>query len=38
MFLLATCLVMGFIINSIMHDDVDDDDHFDGGMAIPTQI
>jgi hypothetical protein len=35
--LLATFLLGAFIINDIFNEDIDDDDHFDGGMLIPAQ-
>ena len=38
MMLLATFMLGAFIINSIFNEDIDDDDHFDGGMLIPAQI
>ncbi len=37
MMLLATLMLGAFIINSIFNEDIDDDDHFDGGMLIPAQ-
>ena len=38
MLIFASCLVMLFVINAVLSDiDVDDDDHFDGGMLIPAQ-
>jgi len=37
MMLIATFLLGAFIIHSVLTEDVDDDDHFDGGMLIPAQ-
>lgn len=37
MMLLATFLLGAFIIHSVLTEDVDDDDHFGGGMLIPAQ-
>ena len=37
MMLLATLMFGAFIIHSMFTEDVDDDDHFDGGMLIPAQ-
>jgi hypothetical protein len=37
MMLLATFLLGAFIIHSVFAEDIDDDDHFDGGMLIPAQ-
>ena len=37
MMLLATLMLGAFIINAIFNEDIDDDDHFDGGMLIPAQ-
>ena len=36
MMLLATFLFGAFIIHSVFTEDIDDDDHFDGGMLIPA--
>ena len=37
MLLLATCMLGGFIVASILRDtDVNDDDDFCGGMVIPV--
>jgi len=37
MLLLATCLFGAFFVGAILtQHDVDDDDHFDGGMMIPA--
>lgn len=38
MMLIATFLLGAFIIHSVFSEDIDDDDHFDGGMLIPAQI
>jgi hypothetical protein len=37
MMLIATLMFGAFIIHSILQEDIDDDDHFDGGMLIPAQ-
>ncbi len=37
MMLLATFMLGAFIIHSVFSEDIDDDDHFDGGMLIPAQ-
>ena len=37
MMLIATFLLGAFIIHSVFSEDIDDDDHFDGGMLIPAQ-
>ena len=37
MLIFASGLVMLFVINAVLSDiDVDDDDHFDGGMMTPV--
>jgi hypothetical protein len=37
MLIFASGLVMLFVINVVLSDiDVDDDDHFDGGMMVPA--
>jgi hypothetical protein len=37
MLIFASGLVILFIINAVLSDiDVDDDDHFDGGMMVPA--
>ena len=39
MLILATCMLGGFIFAAILSDtDVDDDDHFDGGIMTPVTI
>ena len=39
MLLFATCLLGAFILGSAFKDsNVDDDDHFDGGMMIPVTV
>jgi hypothetical protein len=38
MLVFASSLIMLFVINAVLSDiDVDDDDHFDGGVLIPAQ-
>ncbi len=37
MMLIATFMLGAFILHSIFMEDIDDDDHFDGGMLIPAQ-
>ena len=36
--LIAASIIGGFIFASLLTEDVDDDDHFDGGMMQPIQV
>ena len=36
--IIAASLVGGFIFAALLTEDVDDDDHFDGGMLQPLQV
>ena len=38
MLIIAASLVGGFIFAALLTEDVDDDDHFDGGMLQPLQV
>ena len=38
MLLIAASMIGGFIFAALLTEDVDDDDHFDGGMLQPLQV
>ena len=36
--IIAASMIGGFIFAALLSEDVDDDDHFDGGMLQPLQV
>jgi hypothetical protein len=38
MLIIAASMIGGFIFAALLSEDVDDDDHFDGGLMQPIQV